>query len=307
MVEYTRRAALRAGGVATVAALTGCVSLPGDGSIAEDDAIRLEMFDMGGSSGDTVCVRPLGEVVLLDLWATWCAPCKHQMAELRTVREEFPDVHMLSITNEDDDRAVREFWRAYEGTWPVASDPALETNDAFGVNRIPTLLIFDARGAEVWRHVGLAAAETIADRLRRPAREYERGDARTPSMTVDLEVLRVGFAFTAGAATFFAPCAFPLLPGHVTFYLGHGDDGGPLGTRLRRAGVVGVVASVGAGSPAAAAYPFAEHRPHRPSRRRPPCAGRPRADLPVPVRVRRTAAPGTGLTSGLGNSYGNWQ
>lgn len=65
---------------------------------------------------------------------------------------------------------------------------------------------------------------------------------------VDLEALRVGFAFTAGAATFFAPCAFPLLPGYVAFYLGQGD-GGPddrsTGGRLRRAGVVGVVTSAG--------------------------------------------------------------
>lgn len=64
---------------------------------------------------------------------------------------------------------------------------------------------------------------------------------------VDVEALRVGFAFTAGAATFFAPCAFPLLPGYVAFYLGQDDDGAerPLGARLRRAGVVGAVTSAG--------------------------------------------------------------
>lgn len=63
---------------------------------------------------------------------------------------------------------------------------------------------------------------------------------------VDFEALRVGFAFTAGAATFFAPCAFPLLPGYVAFYLGQGEnESGTLGARLRRAGTVGVVTSVG--------------------------------------------------------------
>jgi len=62
----------------------------------------------------------------------------------------------------------------------------------------------------------------------------------------DAEALRLGFAFTAGAATFFAPCSFPLLPGYVSYYLGTGGDGGaPLGTRLRRAAVVGVLASLG--------------------------------------------------------------
>ena len=59
--------------------------------------------------------------------------------------------------------------------------------------------------------------------------------------------LAVGFAFGAGVATFFAPCAFPLLPGYVAYYLGRGDEAesaGPL-ARLRRAAVVGTVTSVG--------------------------------------------------------------
>lgn len=61
------------------------------------------------------------------------------------------------------------------------------------------------------------------------------------------EALRIGFAFTAGAATFFAPCAYPLLPGYVAYYLGADGDGatGPLPRRLRRAVSVGGLASLG--------------------------------------------------------------
>lgn len=64
---------------------------------------------------------------------------------------------------------------------------------------------------------------------------------------MDLDGLRIGFAFAAGAATFFAPCAFPLLPGYVAFYLGQGDGNGnaPLPARLGRAVAVGALASLG--------------------------------------------------------------
>lgn len=63
---------------------------------------------------------------------------------------------------------------------------------------------------------------------------------------IDVEALRLGFAFTAGAATFFAPCSFPLLPGYVGYYLGQTDgDTDPIGSRLRRAGVVGLLTSLG--------------------------------------------------------------
>ena len=68
---------------------------------------------------------------------------------------------------------------------------------------------------------------------------------------IDFSGLRLGFAFTAGVATFFAPCAYPLLPGYVAYYLGS-DAGGSgesasvgTGARLRRAATVGVLVSCG--------------------------------------------------------------
>jgi hypothetical protein len=73
---------------------------------------------------------------------------------------------MLSITNEGDGAAVREFWTEYEGTWAVARDTDLRTNERFGVDRVPTLLVFDPAGTEVWRHVGLASADGVAEQLR---------------------------------------------------------------------------------------------------------------------------------------------
>lgn len=57
--------------------------------------------------------------------------------------------------------------------------------------------------------------------------------------------LRLGFAFSAGVATFFAPCSYPLLPGYVAFYLGDAASDAAAGARLRRAGVVAALISSG--------------------------------------------------------------
>jgi thiol-disulfide isomerase/thioredoxin len=110
-------------------------------------------------------VKPAGEPALLDFFATWCAPCKPQMAELRQIRSEYPDLHMLSITWEGETAAIKDFWREYEGTWPVASDTELQTGEEYGIDNLPTLLLLDGEGTEVWRHVGLSAADTIAEKV----------------------------------------------------------------------------------------------------------------------------------------------
>ena len=170
-MERLRRRALLAGCGTAVAGLAGCQGVTGgggdesNGSGGESDRLRLETVAVSEFSGDETVVTPAGEPALLDFFATWCAPCKPQMAELRTVRSRFPDLHMLSITWEGDTEAVAEFWREYEGTWPVATDPDVETGPAFGVERLPTLLVIDADGAEVWRDVGLSSAETIIEEL----------------------------------------------------------------------------------------------------------------------------------------------
>ena len=59
------------------------------------------------------------------------------------------------------------------------------------------------------------------------------------------EELRLGFAFAAGVATFFSPCAYPLLPGYLAFYIGDADERGTWQRRLARAVAVGALASLG--------------------------------------------------------------
>ena len=75
----------------------------------------------------------------------------------------------------------------------------------------------------------------------------------------------LAFAASAGVATFFAPCAFPLLPGYVGYYL-HESDGDPAAFRAATAGALGALAALAAvagiviavGRPARAALPALE-------------------------------------------------
>lgn len=169
-MQRSRRSVLRAAGVAAVGGLAGCLgsvrsALRGGG--AADDGLTLESLSVVGSPGGELVVNPDGEATLIDFFATWCQPCKPQMAGLGEIRERFPDLAMRSITNETDRDAVRSFWREYDGTWPVLIDPEAEAQRAYEPPGMPTLFVYDPDGEEVWRHTGLARTEAIVDAVER--------------------------------------------------------------------------------------------------------------------------------------------
>lgn len=166
-MEQTRRQALAGVAVAGSTALAGCSELsPGFGfGGGTDQQIMLRTLEVGGSDGSTVPHRPPGDPALLDFFASWCPPCRPQMAELRTVNDQFPELHILSISWEENTAAIRQFWREHDGAWPVAQDTALEAADAYGVTRLPTKILLDADGEQRWEHTGLADADTIAEEV----------------------------------------------------------------------------------------------------------------------------------------------
>ena len=98
-----------------------------------------------------------GTPVLLNLWATWCAPCVKEMPLLDELAEDYgEDIRVVAASQDLGSRdkvagffAERDF--AMLQPW---LDPQNQLMEALGVDVLPTTIMYDALGQEVWRVTG---------------------------------------------------------------------------------------------------------------------------------------------------------
>lgn len=100
-----------------------------------------------------------GRPVLVNLWATWCGPCVVEMPALdRLARQEGDDVLVLALSQDMDGRQkVTDFFAArnFAKLEPYL-DPRLDFMMSLRVDTLPTTILYDAEGREVWRMTGMA-------------------------------------------------------------------------------------------------------------------------------------------------------
>jgi len=99
-----------------------------------------------------------GKPLLVNLWATWCGPCIVEMPTLDALAaREGERLQVLTISEDLDGRDRVEAFFAKQGyrhleTW---LDPQMALMPALKVDTLPTTILYDARGREVWRVVGM--------------------------------------------------------------------------------------------------------------------------------------------------------
>ena len=120
-----------------------------------------------------------GKVVLLNVWATWCAPCRKEMPTLDRLQQKLGgpafEVVALSI-NSGGAAVVRQFYDDI-GIRSLALyvDPSMEASGKLHTIGIPTTLLLDREGRERWRKIGPAEwdspeiIESLRAKLRRNA------------------------------------------------------------------------------------------------------------------------------------------
>lgn len=117
-----------------------------------------------------------GRPVLVNLWATWCGPCVVEMPSLDAlaVRED-EALQVLALSQDMEGRQkVTDFFgaRNFRRLEPYL-DPQLAFMTSLGIDTLPTTILYDSEGVEVWRMTGMADWES--ERAARLLTEAEGG------------------------------------------------------------------------------------------------------------------------------------
>lgn len=102
-------------------------------------------------------------VLLVNLWATWCGPCRYEVPELRELQTRYEsqqfDVVGISVDTADAAAAVREFVDEYKINYPVVHDPEGTMATLMNTSVLPTSALVDRSGKIVWLKVGIVRTD----------------------------------------------------------------------------------------------------------------------------------------------------
>lgn len=156
-------------GDATSAEGSGFVG--GDGSIVIIDAKdRVPAPAVAGSTldeRDFVLADERGQIVVLNIWASWCAPCRAEAPELQEVWEQVRDdgVQFVGLNTRDSTTSARGFVETMGITFPSVEDSdgrlQLLFADSLPPQAIPSTLVIDRKGRVAARALGKVSAGTL--------------------------------------------------------------------------------------------------------------------------------------------------
>ncbi len=107
-------------------------------------------------SGSVSLRQYAGKVVVLNLWASWCAPCRDEAPKLEALWRSYRslDVQFLGVDQQDSKPAATDFVRRFGLTYPTAFDPDGAIAAKYGALGLPTTFVIDGRGTVRYRFLG---------------------------------------------------------------------------------------------------------------------------------------------------------
>jgi thiol-disulfide isomerase/thioredoxin len=126
-----------------------------------DEPVDFTLPQLGG--GEISLADYRGGWVVVNYWATWCAPCRKEIPELSQLHDERDDVTVLGLAFEDtDDEAFETFLAEFHASYPILRVDVYQPPEPFGAPRVlPTTIILNTEGRAVKAYLGPVTREAI--------------------------------------------------------------------------------------------------------------------------------------------------
>ncbi len=175
-----------------------------------------------------------GKPVLVDFMGIDCPSCTKMMPVLKQLYDQYKgkvEIVSVDIYSGDTESTLRQHMEKYGAAWPAGIDTTESIKKEYmeggyftdPVDKkqvgIPAFVLLDGNGYVVWREVGLTDIKYFQESISAVL------SGQYTTLTVAGQNLLI-FSYTLGLLMFFAPCALPLLPGYMGYYMAkHGDKG----------------------------------------------------------------------------------
>lgn len=106
-----------------------------------------------------------GKIVLLNFWATWCEPCRHEIPEFIQLQKDSSDLQMVGISLDDNADPVRAFYNDFKMNYPIAVGDAALARQYGGILGLPITFIIGCDGRVAAKHIGEVNISDIKDEI----------------------------------------------------------------------------------------------------------------------------------------------
>ena len=134
-----------------------CLSVQGAALKVGDSIPNLSEFKFEGSMPELQ-----GRIMLIDFWASWCAPCKESFPVMKELHEKFSTrgFVILAISVDEEKSAMQAFLKKNLVPFAIVRDPAGKAPEAFGAGTMPTSFVIGADGKITAIHNGFEGKTT---------------------------------------------------------------------------------------------------------------------------------------------------
>jgi cytochrome c biogenesis protein CcmG/thiol:disulfide interchange protein DsbE len=106
----------------------------------------------GTQSVDLAKLR--GQIVVLNFWATWCAPCIEELPSLTAMQQMLPEIKVVAISTDEDADAYQRFLIKHPFHLLSVRDAAQKSNALYGSYRFPETFVIDKTGVVRRKFIG---------------------------------------------------------------------------------------------------------------------------------------------------------